>query len=96
VAVGAVDALSEALSVGVVNPGDLMIIYGSTTFFILVWDVRPTDKRMWTVAGAFPMQYNLAAGMATTGSLTRWFRDEFAAELPKSDAYFPDPNQSIS
>ena len=36
VAVGAVDALSEAISVGVVRPGDLMIMYGSTTFFILV------------------------------------------------------------
>lgn len=36
VAVGAVDALSEALSVGVTEPGDLMVMYGSTTFFILV------------------------------------------------------------
>jgi sugar (pentulose or hexulose) kinase len=33
---GAVDALSEAISVGVANPGELMIMYGSTAFFILV------------------------------------------------------------
>ncbi len=87
VAVGAVDALSEALSVGVVQPGDLMIMYGSTTFFILVLDKPVSDRRMWTVAGMFPGQYNLAAGMATTGSLTRWFRDEFARELPAEKAY---------
>jgi len=87
VAVGAVDALSEAISVGAVHPGDLMIMYGSTAFFILVQN-RPTpDHRMWTVAGAFEGQYNLAAGMATTGSLTRWFRDELARELPEDEAY---------
>jgi xylulokinase len=42
---------------------------------------------MWTVAGAFDGQFNLAAGMATTGSLTRWFRDEFAKDLPEDQAY---------
>jgi xylulokinase len=87
VAVGAVDALSEAISVGVVNPGDLMIMYGSTAFFILVVDRPVPDERMWTVGGAFPNQYNLAAGMATTGSLTRWFRDELASDLAEEVAY---------
>jgi xylulokinase len=87
VAVGAVDALSEAVSVGVVEPGDLMIMYGSTTFFILVLDKPTPDSSVWTTAGAFADQYCLAAGMATTGSLTRWFRDEFAADLPEKDAY---------
>ena len=87
VAVGAVDALSEGISVGVANPGDLMIMYGSTAFFILVLDAPVPDKRMWTVGGAFNGQYNLAAGMATTGSLTRWFRDELAADLPENTAY---------
>lgn len=87
VAVGAVDALSEGISVGAVQPGDLMIMYGSTAFFILVVDKPTPDLRMWTVAGAFPGQYNVAAGMSTTGSLTRWFRDELAADLPDESAY---------
>ncbi len=87
VAVGAVDALSEGISVGVTKPGDLMIMYGSTAFFILVLDNPVPDERMWTVGGAFSGQYNLAAGMATTGSLTRWFRDELAADLPDNTAY---------
>lgn len=80
VAVGAVDALSEGISVGVVNPGDLMLMYGSTAFFILVLDAPVPDVRTWTTGGAYAGQYNLAAGMATTGSLTRWFRDELAPE----------------
>jgi xylulokinase len=87
VAVGAVDALSEAISVNVVRPGDLMVMYGSTAFFILVEDAPRPDPRLWTVAGAFEGQYNLAAGMATTGSLTRWFRDELARDLPEETAY---------
>lgn len=87
VAVGAVDALAEAVSVGVAHPGDLMVMYGSTTFFILVQEQPTPDPRMWTVAGARRGQYNLAAGMATSGSLTRWFRDELARDLPEAEAY---------
>jgi len=87
VAVGAVDALSEGISVGAVHPGDLMIMYGSTTFFILVMAEPAPDPRVWTVGGAFKGQYDLAAGMSTTGSLTRWFRDELARELPEETAY---------
>ncbi|MDM0113654.1 FGGY family carbohydrate kinase [Variovorax sp. J22R133] len=87
VAVGAVDALSEAISVGVVRPGDLMIMYGSTTFFILVQSAPTPDERVWTVAGAWPGQFNLAAGMGTTGSLTRWFQDQLARDLPEGDAH---------
>lgn len=87
VAVGTVDALSEAISVGAVQPGDLMVMYGSTTFFVLVQEVPTPDPRVWTVGGAFAGQHNLAAGMSTTGSLTRWFVDELARELPTGAAY---------
>lgn len=87
VAFGTIDALSEAISVGVVQPGDLMLMYGSTTFFVLVQEQPTPDTRVWTVAGAAPGQFNLAAGMSTTGSLTRWFRDECARELDPDSAY---------
>ena len=87
VAVGTVDALSEAISVGVCQPGDLMIMYGSTTFFVLVQQVPTPDPRVWTTAGAYADQFNLAAGMGTTGSLTRWFANEFSREISVSAAY---------
>jgi len=87
VSVGAVDALSEAISVGATHPGDLMIMYGSTTFFILIEEAPHPDPRVWTTGGAFAGQYALAAGMATTGSLTRWFRDNLAQDLPEDTAY---------
>lgn len=74
VAVGAVDALSEAVGVGAVNPGDLMLMYGSTAFFILVADNPSPAPGMWLLPGAFPGSRTVAAGMATTGLLTDWFR----------------------
>lgn len=87
VAVGTVDALSEGLSVGAVRPGDLMIMYGSSLFFILVQDKPTPDARVWSVGGAFEGQVNLAAGMSTSGSLTRWFVDQFVQDKPTAEAY---------
>jgi xylulokinase len=87
VTIGTVDALSEAVSVNVVQPGDLMIMYGSSTFFILVTDRPRPHPLTWTLPGAFEGQHTTAAGMATSGSITRWFRDELARDLPDETAY---------
>ncbi len=89
VTAGTVDALAEAVSVGVVEPGDLMLMYGSTAFLILVVDDQRSHPDLWATAGAFPGTYALAAGMATTGSATTWFRDEFGRDLQTSAG--PDP-----
>jgi len=81
VACGTVDALAEAISVGAVAAGDLMLMYGSTAFLILVTDRPRTHPDLWATAGAFRGQHAMAAGMSTTGSATTWFRDELAADL---------------
>ena len=39
------------------------------------------EKRLWAGPYLFPGTWCLLAGMATSGSLTRWFRDQFAPEL---------------
>ncbi len=83
---GAVDALSEAVSVGVVDPGDLMVMYGSTAFFVLVTDGARASTTGWSTPGAFRGQHLLAAGMATSGSMTRWFVDQLLAGTSGSDA----------
>ena len=81
VATGTVDAAVEALSVGVRRPGDMMLMYGTTAFFILVTPGPVRTRGMWSTAYCLPGMYDLAAGMATTGALTRWFRDGFARDL---------------
>jgi xylulokinase len=85
VTAGTIDAVAEALSVGVTQPGDMMVMYGTTFFFILVLDALVADPRMWVTAYAFPGRYCLAGGMSTTGALTRWFRDQLAPDLLQAE-----------
>jgi xylulokinase len=85
VTVGTVDAVAEAVSVGAIQPGDLMCMYGSTNFFLLASDHIVSQPSMWSVYHALPGLYAVAAGMATTGALTRWFLDELARDLPAGD-----------
>ncbi len=80
VSAGTVDAAAEAVSVGVVAPGDMMLMYGTTTFFILVTSGPVRQRQMWSTAYCLPGAYDLAAGMATTGALTRWLRDRVFAD----------------
>jgi xylulokinase len=87
VAVGTVDALAEGLGVGVREPGDLMLMYGTTAFFILRTRQPVQRPGMWTLPGALAGDHTLAAGMATTGAVTRWFRDQFAGDLTRDQAY---------
>lgn len=74
VTAGTVDAWAEATSVGVREPGEVMLMYGTTMFFVQVLtDVQP-HPALWGTCGAFPDTYTLAAGMATSGAVTQWLR----------------------
>jgi xylulokinase len=75
VCAGTVDAWAEAFSAGVRQPGDLMLMYGSTMFFVQVLHTQRSHPMLWTTAGVDPGSYTLAAGMSTSGSLTAWVRD---------------------
>ncbi len=72
---GTVDAWAEAFSAGVRRPGDLMLMYGSTMFFVQVLQQLRSDPLLWTTAGVMPSTITLAAGMATSGSLTAWLQE---------------------
>lgn len=82
---GTIDAASEAVSVGVQDTGEMMVMYGSTMFIILVTDKRVEDPRLWYAPWLFQGQHACMSGTSTSGTLTRWFQDQFARELdPKS------------
>ena len=72
VCAGTVDAWSEAVSAGVRSPGDLMLMYGSTMFFVEVLDGWHAHEKLWTTAGVEPGVLTMAAGMSTSGTLTQW------------------------
>jgi xylulokinase len=75
VAAGTIDAWAEAFSAGVRRPGDLMLMYGSTLFFVQVLGAAVSDPLLWCTQGVEPGTSTLAAGMSTSGSLTTWLRD---------------------
>jgi xylulokinase len=83
---GTVDAAAEALSVGVLGPGDMMLMYGSTIFIIEITSERVRDARLWYAPWLFPGQHAAMSGLATSGTLTHWFREQLARDLEPATA----------
>ena len=69
---GAPDAPAEAVSAGVLGPGDLMVMYGSSIFMIAVVGETIVDPRMWAAPFVFEGTSIVAGGTSTAGTLTRW------------------------
>ncbi len=84
---GTIDAAAEAVSVGTRSAGDMMMMYGSTIFIIQVTDAPVRDPRLWYAPWLAPGSHASMAGLATSGTLTHWFRDQFAKELSRDEAF---------
>ena len=87
VTVGTIDAAAEALSVGTDACGDMMMMYGSTIFIILKAHSMVTDPRIWYAPWLFKGEHASMAGLATSGTLTHWFRDQIARDYSLQDAF---------
>ena len=48
---------------------------------------RCADPRLWYAPWLFEGQHACMAGLATSGTLTHWFRDQFAKELSREEAF---------
>ena len=75
---GTTDAAAEAISCGLAEPGDMMMMFGSSIFFILKTENLIPTKHFWSATWLESNSYALLGGMSTSGSLTRWFRDNFS------------------
>jgi xylulokinase len=84
---GTTDAAAEAASVGVRRDGDMMVMYGSTIFIIAVHGTPATDGRLWRAPWLEAGRHASMAGVSTAGTLTHWFRDNFARELDAADPF---------
>ena len=90
---GTDDSGAEAISVGVVSPGKMMIQLGSSVYMILGTKELIDDERLWREQFIVPGLCDISAGTNTAGSLTKWYRDELfkdALEMEKTekgDAY---------
>lgn len=84
---GTIDAAAEALSVGVLSPGEMMMMYGSTIFIIMPTASQVSDARLWYAPWLFEGDHASMAGLATSGTLTHWFRDQYARDLEPGSAF---------
>jgi xylulokinase len=84
---GTIDAAAEAFSVGVLNAGDMMVMYGSTIFIILLTEKRVRDARLWYAPWLFEGEHASMSGLATSGTLTHWFRDQLGRDLDPATAF---------
>lgn len=84
---GTIDAAAEAVSVGVREPGDLMMMYGSTVFIIEVTGRRVQDPRLWYAPWLRPGAHSAPAGLSTSGTLTQWFRERFTPGVDRTEAF---------
>ncbi|AXC50710.1 carbohydrate kinase [Paracoccus suum] len=88
VTIGTIDAAAEAISVGVTDPGQLMLMYGSSLFCIALTEGPLPQPGLWTAPWLFPGGGHASmAGLPTGGTLTHWMRDQIARELPRDDAF---------
>ena len=94
VTTGTIDAAAEALSVGMDGTGDMMMMYGSTIFIILRTAVRVADPRLWYAPWLFKGEHASMAGLATSGTLTHWFRDQIARDLDPQSAFAALANEA--
>ena len=94
---GTIDAWAEAVSVDAASPGDLMLMYGTTTFLVATTVEPVASRTLWPASGVEPGAYALSGGMASSGAITGWLREltgspEFDELLVEAKASGPGAN----
>lgn len=74
VAAGTIDAWGEVFGSNVRAQGDVLVVYGTTLFLLESLTAARPDPHLWSTTSFFPGTRNLAAGTATAGALSAWFR----------------------
>lgn len=85
VIVGTDDSGAEAISTGVLQPGDMMLQFGSSLYMILCTDKLVNDDRIWREEFIIPNTFDISAGTNAAGTLTRWFRDNIFTDCLKKE-----------
>jgi xylulokinase len=86
VIVGTGDAQASQISVGAVKPGEAIFMYGTTGVIYTMLEEKRTTPELWAFPHCVEGRYGLAGGMATSGAIVEWFRDEFGDSLADRDA----------
>ena len=86
VTTGTDDSGAEAISCGVVKPGQMMLQLGSSVYMILGTEGLVDDERLWREEFIVPGLCDISAGTNTAGSLTKWYRDNLFMDAKAVEA----------
>jgi xylulokinase len=81
---GSIDGQAEYLSSGAIQEGEGCLVFGSTMCLNVLTSEPRSHALLYGGRSLVPGLFRLSGGMATSGALTRWFRDNFA--LPETYA----------
>jgi len=78
VIIGTCDVAAEAISAGVFEPGETILVYGSTISYLQCLNKPLLNPSLFSGIYCLPDCYFRGGATATAGSITKWFRDNFA------------------
>ncbi|MBI5832444.1 MAG: hypothetical protein HZB16_09075 [Armatimonadetes bacterium] len=82
VAQGGIDAYTGMLGLGVVEPGQMALVMGTSTCHLALCERGLFDSHVWGPYpdALMPGTWVLEGGQTTTGAIVTWFRDQFGAQ----------------
>jgi len=81
VVAGSADHVSSAFSAGIKESGDLLVKLGGAGDILLSLDTLKLNPSLFMDYHLIPNQYLLNGCMASSGSLIKWFQQEFSEEF---------------
>jgi xylulokinase len=81
VVAGTADHIASAFSAGLRKQGDLLVKLGGAGDILFCLEQAEVDPRLFLDYHVIPGKYLINGCMASSGSLIRWFRDQFAPTL---------------
>jgi xylulokinase len=85
VVAGTADHIASAFSAGLKAPGDLMVKLGGAGDILYSVDDPVVDRRLFLDYHVIPGKFMVNGCMAASGSILKWFRQQFASELDYAD-----------
>jgi xylulokinase len=81
VVAGSADHIASAFSAGLKRPGDLLVKLGGAGDIMYSVDAPVVDRRLFLDYHVIPGKFMPNGCMAASGSILKWFRQEFAPDL---------------
>ncbi|GIV85724.1 MAG: carbohydrate kinase [Candidatus Roseilinea sp.] len=85
VVAGSADHIASAFSAGIRAPGDLLVKLGGAGDILYCLDRLEIDPRLFLDYHLIPGKFLINGCMAASGSIIKWFRQEFAPQMSYAD-----------